>query len=322
MAISAPTTTSDLSGFIDPQTAGYIFERAARSSVVMQLAQRVPLGPAGTRIPVVTGRPAAGWVGEAGQKPANEGSIEPKTIEPKKIAAIFVVSQEVARLNPAQFVNVMRDSFAETFAVAFDRAALHDEGPTGAAGGGPFSTYIGQTSKTVEIGSTSQQNGGVFVDLTQAMAAVVSDVDQSGRRYQFNGWALDSVLEPVLWGSVDANGRPIWTDLPTDSNAPALLTRGRLLGRPSFLGEGVASGNMTDVVGFGGDWTQAAWGAVGGIRYRLTTEAAVTINGALTSLFEHNLVAVLAEAEFGFLVNDANAFVKLTNSDNSPVTSS
>src|SRR5690606_34495064 len=142
--------------------------------------------------------------------------------------------------------------------------------------------------------------------------AVVSDVDQSGRRYQFNGWALDSVLEPVLWGSVDANGRPIWTDLPTDSNAPALLTRGRLLGRPSFLGEGVASANLTDVVGFGGDWTQAAWGAVGGIRYRLTTEAAVTINGALTSLFEHNLVAVLAEAEFGFLVNDPNAFVKLT----------
>src|SRR5690606_41443117 len=95
-----------------------------------------------------------------------------------------------------------------------------------------------------------------------------------------------------------------------------------LRGSRSFLGECVASGNLTDVVGFGGDWSQAAWGAVGGIRYRLTTEAAVTINGALTSLFEHNLVAVLAEAEFGFIVNDPNAFVKLTNSDNSPVTSS
>src|SRR5690606_14460834 len=257
----------------------------------------------------VTGRPAAGWVGEAGQKPASEGSITPKTIEPKKIAAIFVVSQEVARLNPAQFVNVMRDSFAETFAVAFDRAALHDEGPTGTAGGGPFGTYVGQTTKSVEIGTTGKKDGGVFVDLNQAMAAVVSGKDQSGRRYQLTGWALDSVLEPVLWGAVDDVGRPIWTDLPTDNNAPALLGRGRLLGRPSFLGEGVASANLTDVVGFGGDWSQAAWGAVGGIRYRMTTESAVTINGALTSLFEHNLVAVLAEAEFGFLVNDANAFV-------------
>src|SRR5690606_28718783 len=111
-------------------------------------------------------------------------------------------------------------------------------------------------------------------------------------------------------------------DLPTDSNAPALLTRGRLLVRPSFLGEGVASANLTDDVGYGGYWTHAARGAVGVIRYRLTTEAAVSINGALTSLSEHILVAVLAEAEFGFQVNDPNAFVKLTNSDNSPVTSS
>src|SRR5690606_17515859 len=153
------------------------FERAARSSVVMQLAQRVPLGPAGTRIPVVTTRPAAGWVGEAGQKPASEGSITPKTIEPKKIAAIFVGSQEGARLNPAQCVTDVRASVAETSAVAFDRAALHNEGPTGTPGAGPFSTYIGQTSKSVEIGSTSQENGGVYGDLTKAMTAVVSDVD-------------------------------------------------------------------------------------------------------------------------------------------------
>ena len=75
-------------------------------------------------------------------------------------------------------------------------------------------------------------------------------------------------------------------------------------------------------VGFGGDWTQAAWGAVGGISYRISTEAPVTINGSLVSLFENNLVAILAEAEYGFLVNDMDAFTKLTNTNNTPVTSS
>jgi hypothetical protein len=30
------------------------------------------------------------------------------------------------------------------------------------------------------------------------------------------------------------------------------------------------------------------------------------------SLFEHNLVAILAEAEYGVLVNDVEAFVKYT----------
>ena len=97
MAITAPTKTSDLSGFIDPVQAEYIFERGARNSVVQQLVRRVPLGPSGTRIPVITTRPQAAWVGEGEQKPASAGSITPKTIEPKKLASIFVVSAEVAR---------------------------------------------------------------------------------------------------------------------------------------------------------------------------------------------------------------------------------
>ena len=322
MAITAPTKTSDLSGFIDPVQAEYIFERGARNSVVQQLVRRVPLGPSGTRIPVITTRPQAAWVGEGERKPATAGAITPKSIEPKKIAAIMVDSAEVIRLNPAAFIERMRDGLAEAFAIGFDRAALHDEGPGGAAGDGPFSTYIGQTTKVQELGGTSQANGGIFVDLKEAMSDIVTDTDATGRRYQLTGWALDSVVEPLLWGSVDTTGRPIWTDLPVDENAPAISSAGRLLGRQSYMGEGVASANLTDVVGFGGDWTQAAWGAVGGISYRISTEAPVTINGSLVSLFENNLVAILAEAEYGFLVNDVDAFTKLTNTNNTPVTSS
>ena len=67
------------------------------------------------------------------------------------------------------------------------------------------------------------------------------------------------------------------------------------------------------IYGYMGDWTQAVWGAVGGISYRVSTEATVTINGVLVSLFENNLVAILAEAEYGWLVNDAASFVKFTN---------
>ena len=48
-------------------------------------------------------------------------------------------------------------------------------------------------------------------------------------------------------------------------------------------------------------------GVVGGISYRVSTEATVTINGALTSLWENNLVAVLAEAEYGFVLADEDA---------------
>lgn len=321
MAITAPTKTSDLSGFINPVEAAPIFERAARTSVVQQLSQQVPLGPSGAKIPVVTTRPSAGWVGEGERKPASAGTITPKTIEPKKLASILVVSAEVVRLNPAQFVDRMRDSFAETFAVSFDLAALHDLGPDGSAGAGPFSTFVAQTTKTQEIGATSQANGGVYGDLNAALGKVVSDRDSSGRRFRVTGWALDDVMEPAIRGAVDSTGRPIWVDLATEQESD-LFTSGKLLGRRGFFGEGVATPNLTDVVGFGGDWGQTAWGVVGGISYRISTEATVTINGSLVSLFEHNLVAILAEAEYGFLVNDVDAFVKLTNTNNSPITSS
>jgi len=320
MAITAPTKTSDLSGFITPEEAAPIFERAARTSVVQQLVQRVPLGPSGVKIPVVTSRPSAGWVGEGEQKPASAGSITPKTITPQKLASIFVVSAEVVRLNPAQFVTTMQNSFAETFAVAFDRAALHDEGPNGATGGGPFSTYLDQATKTQEIGSTSQANGGTYGDLVAGLGKVQSDSDAGGRRYRLTGWAFDDVLEAGFLSSTDTNGRPLWIDTPP--TASTVARNGTVVGRPAFMGEGVGSINQTDVVGYGGDWSQAAWGAVGGISYRISTEAPVTINGAMVSLFENNLVAVLAEAEYGFLVNDADAFVKFTNTNNTPVTSS
>ena len=322
MAISAATKTGDFSGFLIPERAAPIFERAANMSVVQRLAQPVPLGISGTSVPVITGRPAAGWVDEGAQKPATSGSMTLKTMTPKKLACIMVVSAEVVRANPSNYVSLMENNLAEAFAIAFDRAALHDEGPDGSAGAGPFSTYVDETTKVQELGGTSAANGGIHVDLVEAMRDIVSDQDATGRRYRLNGWALDSVVEPMLWGSVTSTGEPLYTELPVDAVSSAISSAGRLLGRPSFIGEGVASADQTTVVGYGGDWTQAAWGVIGGISYDMSTEASVTINGTLTSLWEYNLVAIRAEAEYGFLVNDAAAFTKLTNTNNSPISSS
>ena len=322
MAITAPTLTSDFSGFLPAHIATPIFERAARTSVFQSLIRQIPLGTNGESIPYVTGRPNAGWVAEGNTKPASAGSLGLKSMVPKKLAAILVVSAEVVRANPGNYINTMRDALAESFAVSFDRAVAHDEGPDGTGGGGPFATYLDQSTKTSEIGTTSVANGGVFVDLVNAMGKLVTDTDASGRRYQLSGWALDSVLEPVLWGAVNTVGTPIFATIPDDVNAPAFNSPGRLLGRKSFIGEGVGSINSTSVVGYAGDWSQAAWGVVGGITYDVSTQATVTINGALTSLWENNLMAIRAEAEYGFLLNDPDAIVKLTNVGNSPVTSS
>lgn len=297
MAITAATVTGDFSGFLNADQSGPIFDQAMRTSVVQQLARQVPLGINGQEIPITSTKPVAGWVAEAGQKPATQGTMSLKTMTPKKLAAIAVVSAEVVRANPGNYVNLLRPQLAEAFAIAFDSAALHGTST-------PFTTYVDQTTQTdIEIGTATAANGSVYADINSGLAALVAD----GKR--LTGFAFDVTAEPLFNAALDTTGRPLFIDSPTVETA-ATVQAGRILGRPAFIGEGVAA---STTVGYGGDWTQAAWGVVGGISYDVSTEATVTINGALTSLWEHNLLAVRAEAEYGWLVNDVDAFVTYIN---------
>lgn len=298
MAITAATTTGDFSGFLNREQSAAIFERAARSSAVQQLSPQIQLGANGQSIPVVTGKLSAGWVAEGAQKPASKGALALKNMDPKKIATIAVVSAEVVRANPGNYMNIIKNQVGDAFATAFDAAALH-----GTAS--PFGTFVAQTTKSVEIGTSAQTAGGIHGDINAGLSLLVND----GKR--LSGFALDDRFEPLLNGAVDASGRPIYIDSPVVENAGP-FRQGRLLGRSAFIGEGVYD-LATKTLGFGGDWSQTAWGAVGGISYKVSTEATVTINGELVSLFENNLVAILAEAEYGWLVNDPQSFVEYVN---------
>lgn len=298
MAQSTATQTKEFSGFIKPELAQAYFDQARKASVVQQLARRVTLGAAGIEIPIVTSKPTASWVAEAGQKPTTSGSLALKTMKPHKIAAITVVSAEVVRANPGGYMEIYKADVAEAFAKAFDAAALYGTGS-------PFGTdqHLAATTKSVELGTANADAGGVFADVNSALSLLVKD------KKKLTGFAFDSVAEPIFNASVDKNGRPLFIDTPTVDTA-ATITAGRLLSRPAFVGEGIAH---ETTIGFGGDWSKAIWGVVGGITYDISTQATVTLDGQLTSLWEHNLVAIRAEAEYGWHLHDKDAFVKFTD---------
>lgn len=293
MAITAPTTTSDFSGFLTPQMAAPIFDEAARMSVVQRLGRRVPLGANGVTIPITTSKPTAGWVDEAGHKPSSKGGRGLLPMAPKKLAAIVVNSAEVVRADPGGYVTGLRADLAEAFAIAFDYAALYNLGGDG-TGTGPFDNYIAETTKSVTLGTGAT----IHNDVVAGLKALVDD----GKR--LTGFAFDDVAEPLFLDAVDGNDRPIYIDTPLDDTTRA--RNGRLIGRPSWMGEGVAHDGT---VGFGGDWSKVAWGVVGGISYDVSDQATVTIDDELVSLWEHNLVAIRAEAEYGLVIADTEAFV-------------
>lgn len=301
MAITAATTRSDFSGFLSPEQSAPIFDEAERQSAFQRLFRRVPLGINGQTIPVVTSKPTAKWTNEGAKKHATDMGLDLLEMEPEKLTAIVVMSSEVVRANPGNINALIRPALAGAFASAFDYAVGFGLGGDG-TGSGPFAKNLAQTTKSVTLGTTTQADGGVHGDFVAAMRLLVAD----GKK--LTGWAVGDSIEPDLWGAVDGNGRPLYVDLPTDDTSQAIARPGRLLNRPSYMGEGVENG---DTVGFGGDFTKGAWGAIGGISYRISREAAITINGQLVSAFENNLVAVLAEAEYGFVLADEEAFVKI-----------
>ena len=230
------------------------------------------------------------------------------TITPKKLAAISVVSAEVVRANPANYMEILRADIAEAFAIAFDAAAIHGTNT-------PFgvNSYIAATTRDkVEVGTTATTAGGVFGDLNLVLKELV---DNSKR---LTGFAFDRKAEPVLNGATDSIGRPLFID-GTLTEVSSVITPGRVMGRPAYLGDGIATDivagtpNRGGIIGFGGDWSKAVWGVVGGITYDVSTEATVTLGTDLVSLWEHNLVAIRAEAEYGWLLQDKDAFVAITN---------
>lgn len=295
-------STGDFAGFLEPTQAAPIFEEMSRRSVVQPLARKVEMGPTGVSIPFWDGDVSASWTDEGGKKPLTKGGFDQFTIEPKKITAIFAMSSEVVRANPLNYINVMREKVAEAFAVAFDEAALHGTNT-------PFGSYIDETTKAVGL-TNAEGEVNAYGAVNNALALLVND----GK--QFTGGLLDLVTEPIINGSVDLNGRPLFVE-PTYTETNDVARRGRVIGRPVTIASHVKEG---DTLGYLGDFSKVLWGQVGGISYDVSDQATLDLSAAqdgsgLTSLWQHNLVAVRCEAEFAIRVHDSEAFVKVLETE-------
>lgn len=300
MAITAAKKLADFNGFIKPELAGPIFDEAAKGSAAMSLIRKVPLGASGQAFPIVTSKPTANWTAEGAQKHTTEAGLGLVKMEPKKLTAIAVASQEVIRANPGGYSETLAGLLADAFARAFDVAVFHNKGGDG-NGTSPFETTLAATTKSVTLGAAAGTN--TYDDLVKAMSLNL----QGTPKKQVTGFAFDTGFEIDLLNAKDTAGRPLFAEAAYTGTVPALRS-GSVLGRTTYMHENVG---LDKTVGFAGDWSKCAWGTVGGISMDISTEAAVTIGGQLVSLYENNLVAVRAEAEYGFAVADKDAFVKI-----------
>ncbi|AGT14266.1 major capsid protein [Mycobacterium phage Adzzy] len=300
----AQTGDTMFKGYLEPEQAKDYFAEAEKTSIVQKFAQKVPMGTTGQKIPHWIGDVTAQWIGEGDMKPITKGNMTSQNIAPHKIATIFVASAETVRANPANYLGTMRTKVATAFAMAFDAAALNGTNS-------PFPTFLAQTTKSVSL---ADPGGAGVSDLTAYDALAVNGLSLLvNAKKKWTHTLLDDIVEPILNGAKDKNGRPLFIEATYDNGVEA-MREGRIVSRPTILSDHVADGTT---VGYMGDFRNVIWGQVGGLSFDVTDQATLNLGTPqapeFVSLWQHNLVAVRVEAEYAFHNNDKDAFVKLTN---------
>ena len=297
---------------LPPTITGPLFNKAAESSAVMQLARKIPLSmTASTNIPIPGDIPRAGWTSEGGVKPTGKAAIGTKAMSGKKVALLIPVSEEVMRTNPAGIWEQIQQDLPVAIARSFDHAAIHGKDlKTG--GAGPFDSYLTKTTNEVKLGASAQNKGGLYADLVTGRKMVMANAG-----YDISGFACDPRFQADLQLATDSLGRPLWTDSMDSS-----INAGRLIGKPAYYNPGV-SGQLyrdsastdTEVRAIGGDWSQAVWGSGMDLTLKVSTESGyIDDQGTPHFAMQENLVLLLAEAYYGFTVANEPAFVKYVES--------
>ena len=273
---------------LTPEQSREIWAAAVEQSAVMQLAQRVTLPGSGISIPIITGDPVADFVAETAEKPVSESTFGMKVMTPYKIAVIEIFSNEFKRDFAALYRELAR-RLPGSIGKKFDATVFN-----GTAPGTGFDVLTAATA--VGIGGT-----GTYGKLVTAYTTV-------GAAGRLNGWAISPQGEGILLSATDNAGRPLLINSINNDSAV-----GRLLGAKVVESDRVYKAGTPNVVGFAGDWTQARYGVVDGIKLDISEEATINTGTEQVNLWQRNCFALRCEAEVGFIVKDASAFVRLTD---------
>ena len=274
-----------------------IIAKTQEASAVMRLAKQIALPGNGLEIPVITGDPEAEWVTETGVKPVSNPSLSKKVMQGHTLAVIVPFSNQFRRDLPALYDEIVR-RLPGALAAKYDKTVFF--GPDS----GSLANFDNFASVTAQSLSTSAYSG--------ILAADIDIAEQGG---VMNGIALSPQGKGVFLAALDKNDRPLFIDSVADDGVPKILGAPTYMSKAAYKAGTAGSAGNPDVVGFAGDWTQARYGVVEGVKIDFSTDATLTVtNGTSVSqinLFQQNMFAVRAEIEVGFVAQTAY-FNKLT----------
>ena len=281
------TATNRTSIDLPVDVSNEIIQKVQESSAVMKLARQITLPGRGAAINVITSDPSASWVGETSTKPVSDPGLETKVMQAYKLAVIVPFSNEFRR-DVAALYDAIVERIPAALAQKFDATVFGGV----AAPGSNFDTLASVTAQS--LGSD------------EYAALVAADTDIATNGGILNGFVLSPQGKGALLAARDQDGRPLFINSVAEGAIPMVL------GARTEISKGAYVSGTPNQLGVAGDWTQALWGTVEGVKIDYSADATLDDgNGGTINLFQQNMFAVRAEIEVGFRC-DLNCFNKIT----------
>ena len=264
-----------------------IMQKTQESSAIMSLARQIALPGNGAAINVITSDPEASWVGETASKPVSNPGLATKVMRAYKLAVIVPFSNEFRR-DVAALYDALIQRLPNALAAKFDATVFGN----GSKPGSDFDNFASCTAQSL----ASDVYGGL----------VAADTDIALHGGVLNGYAISPQMKGILLAATDKNDRPLFINNVAEGAVPVIL------GARTKVTKGAFVSGSPSVVGIAGDWTQAMYGTVEGVKIDYSQDATLDIgSGNVINLFQQNMFAVRAEIEVGFRA-DTDMFNKLT----------
>lgn len=290
---------------LPPEMSTEIWTESVKQSALTQLATHVNLPGKGVKWQTLNAPTAAEWVDETAEKPVVDPSFGSKTMIPYKLAQIITVSDEFSR-DAAALWTAIQAQASEAIAQAIDKTFL--------AGTIPLPGTDGVD--TLADAQAVSIKGGTYKDFIKIATTVLNEDGN------LNGIAITNQGLAKFLEATDTNGRPLMvpgvgtTELGSAFGARMIKSPWgyKAAVKASGIGENKVDA-APEVLGVAGDWSQAYYGTVQGIRLKMTDTATVKKGSTTINLWQRNMIAFLVEAEIGFIVRNKAKFVRITGAD-------
>lgn len=281
------TATNRTSIDLPVDVAQEILAKTQNESAVMALARQIVLPGRGAAINVIASDPEAAWVGETSAKTVSNPGLATKVMRAYKLAVIVPFSNEFRR-DVASLYDAIVERLPRALAEKFDATVF---GAVNAPGT-DFDTFAAATAQSIG---------------TDAYAGLVAaDGDVAAHGGIMNGVVLSPQGKSILLGATDDQKRPLFINSVAEGAIPMVL------GARTLQSKGAYKAGTPNMVGVVGDWTQAMYGTVEGVRIDYSSDATLTSGNTTINLFQQNMFAVRAEIEVGFRA-DVACFNRLTD---------